>query len=46
MPTLEFRLDMSLKHQAEVYDALAKARADSPSPPASNDPPAPQEPGA
>ncbi len=25
MPALEFRLDRSLKHQAEVYQALAKA---------------------
>jgi len=25
MPHLEFRLDMSLKHQAQVYQALAKA---------------------
>lgn len=30
MPQLDFRLDTSLKKQAEVYQALAKARAETP----------------
>ena len=49
MPNIEFRLDKSLKHQAEVFDALAKAREQSPdpslappTPDAANDSPAPK----
>jgi ribosome-binding factor A len=30
MPHIEFRLDTSLKRQAEIFDALAKARASTP----------------
>lgn len=45
MPSIEFRLDKSLKHQAEVFGALAKARESTPPPPpdgdAANDPSAP-----
>ena len=33
MPIIEFRLDKSLKHQAEVFDALSKARESSPETP-------------
>jgi len=41
MPNIEFRLDKSLKHQAEVYQALAKASgaADQPSIPPTPAPP-------
>lgn len=45
MPSIEFRLDKSLKHQAEVFGALAKAREQTPTPipdpDAANDPSAP-----
>ncbi|HMN41138.1 MAG TPA: 30S ribosome-binding factor RbfA [Phycisphaerales bacterium] len=53
MPSLDFRLDLSLKRQAEVFDALAKARQSTPvdtaptsdsantSPAPERDPPAP-----
>ena len=37
MPSIEFRLDKSLKHQAEVFDALAKARESSPETPGTSD---------
>jgi ribosome-binding factor A len=30
MPSIEFRLDTSLKRQAEIFDALAKARESTP----------------
>jgi ribosome-binding factor A len=33
MPTVSFRLDESLKREAEVYRALDKARAEKPAPP-------------
>jgi len=56
MPSIEFRVDSSLKRQAEVYDALAKARASEPPgkpasdetpvhPDPANDPAAAENPG-
>jgi ribosome-binding factor A len=45
MPELQFRLDVSLKHQARVYQALAQASSPLPAAPESPEEAAPVSPG-